>query len=284
MNDSPPIGSWEQAVIWLRGQPDQQVLVHASYYDDPLNLAAERYRNSEEWSAIQKFIGAGRGRHALDLGAGRGIASYALAKDGFDVIALEPDPSTLVGAGAIRSLAKSENLPIRAVQEFSEKLPFSDATFDVVFARAVLHHTRDLGAACQEIYRVLKPGGMLLAVREHVLSCNEDLEKFLKAHPLHHLYGGEHAYISAQYQGALRTAGFCVKVLRSFDSAINYFPQTDESLRQKLTNTMRRIPLLHSLANTTLTNTIMFRATCRLLSYLDNRPGRHHSFICTKPI
>ena len=43
---------------------------------------------------------------ALDVGAGRGIASYALAREGFTVTVLEPDDSHLVGAGAIRSLAE----------------------------------------------------------------------------------------------------------------------------------------------------------------------------------
>ena len=42
------------------------------------------------------------------------------------------------------------------------------ALFDVVFARAVLHHTRDLELACREMFRVLRPGGIFVAAREHV--------------------------------------------------------------------------------------------------------------------
>src|SRR5690349_8888902 len=97
-------GTWEDAVRWLRDQPGAQAVVRDAYFDDPLLQAAERYWQSNEWHAVRQIIGIGPGR-ALDVGAGRGIASYALARDGFEVTALEPDPSDLVGGGAIRALA-----------------------------------------------------------------------------------------------------------------------------------------------------------------------------------
>ena len=93
--------AWEDAVEWLRSQPDQQDLVLNAYYDDPLIHAARRYWESCEWEEVRKLLGSTTGQ-ALDVGAGRGIASYALAREGFAVTALEPDASPLVGAGAIR--------------------------------------------------------------------------------------------------------------------------------------------------------------------------------------
>ncbi|MBS1118357.1 MAG: Methyltransferase type 11 [Deltaproteobacteria bacterium] len=39
------------------------------------------------------------------------------------------------------------------------EMTFPDATFDIVFGKAALHHL-DLGAARREIFRVLKPGGV----------------------------------------------------------------------------------------------------------------------------
>ena len=136
--------SWEQAVQWLRDKPDQQDLVRACYYDDPLPAAAERFWQSLEWKSITALLPPAQGGFALDLGAGRGISSYALAKEGWKVSALEPDPSTLVGSGAIRSLAHDSGLPIEVVTEFSEKLPFEDNSFELVNCRQVLHHARDL--------------------------------------------------------------------------------------------------------------------------------------------
>ena len=121
--------TWEQAVKWLRQQPSYRDLVTAAYYDDPLVDAAERYRNSNEWATIRSLLPNVK-HTALDVGAGRGIASYALAHEGFQVSALEPDASELVGASAIRSLAKMQDLPITVAQEFSEQLPFPDKKFD----------------------------------------------------------------------------------------------------------------------------------------------------------
>src|SRR5437773_5489344 len=162
--------SWEQTVRWLREQPDQRELVLASYYDDPLSAAAMRYWQSAEWREIRALLPDPAGSKALDIGAGRGIASFALAKDGFEVTALEPDDSTLVGAGAIRALAREQQLAIMVRNEPAEHLPFEDGTFDLAFGRAVLHHTRDLDRTCRELYRVLKSGGTFIAVREHVIS------------------------------------------------------------------------------------------------------------------
>lgn len=44
------------------------------------------------------------------------------------------------------------------------RLPFADATFDVVYARSMLHHLPDPRAGAREIARVLKPGGRLVAL------------------------------------------------------------------------------------------------------------------------
>lgn len=100
MPAEPKIATWENAVIWLRNQPNQQQLVLDAFYDDPLISAAERYLISDEWEAVSQLL-QGRTGRALDVGAGRGIASYALAREGFKVTALEPDPSAIVGAAAI---------------------------------------------------------------------------------------------------------------------------------------------------------------------------------------
>lgn len=280
---SANFSTWEEAVAWLREQPDQAELVLASYYDDPLSSAAERYYLSDEWRAVRKFL-LGQSGNALDVGAGRGIASYALARDGFSVTALEPDGSALVGAEAIRSLARKSGLPITVVQEFSECLPFDDQQFDILFARAVLHHTKDLGGASSEFFRVLKPGGRLIAVREHVISRKEDLPLFLSSHPLHNLYGGENAFLLSEYSNALIEAGFQLdSVLSPFESPINYAPHTEESLKAELAARAAGVETIRSVIRGVLSIPGLWSLVRRALSLVDHRPGRLYSFVCSRP-
>jgi SAM-dependent methyltransferase len=278
----PEMSTWEDAVIWLRNQPSQRQLVLDAFYDDPLIAAAERYFCSDEWQAVSRLL-RGRSGTALDVGAGRGIASYALAREGFMVTALEPDPSAIVGAAAIRALAAGAGLQVDVVEEFSERLPFADDTFDVVFARAVLHHTRDLDSACREMFRVLRPDGIFIAAREHVISKEADLGQFLDQHPLHHLYGGEHAFLLDRYTSALNGAGFdIVEVLRPLKSPINLFPYTIDSLRAAVVEKLSRKIPAGPLWRVALGRKRIFTSLLSLAEHFDNRPGRLYSFVCRK--
>lgn len=225
-----PKMSWEDAVRWLREQKDKQELVRACFFDDPLLDAARRFHASEEWKAVQQMLPQMAGK-ALDVGAGRGIASFALAEDGWTVTALEPDPSNLVGAGAIADLARESGHLIHIVQEWGEKLPFPDASFDVVHARQVLHHASDLEKFCLELARVLKPGGLFIATREHVIDSPDELEIFRANHDLHRLYGGECAFSLEHYLDAISHSGMLfVQILAPFSTPINYFPATNENV------------------------------------------------------
>jgi SAM-dependent methyltransferase len=263
--------TWEAAVLRLRAQPENHELVQACFYDDPLLVAAQRYRASSEWQAVRQWVGAPPGA-ALDVGAGRGIAAYALARDGWQVTALEPDASDVVGAGAIRLLAREAALPIEVVQTWGEQLPFESQRFDLIHCRQVLHHARDLRQLCRELARVLKPGGRLLATREHVISRAADLGAFLDSHPLHRLYGGEHAYLLNEYLAALQAAGLQLQaVLNPYQSDINCYPQTRHDIKLRLAGKLK-LPSAALIPDA-------------LLSWVGQRshtPGRLYSFVAHK--
>ncbi len=267
--------SWEQAVLSLRAQPEAHELVQACFYDDPLIDAARRYAASSEWLAVRALIGPGNGPgsgKALDIGAGRGIASFALASDGWKVTALEPDGSAVVGAAAVRQLAGESGLPIKVVQEWGESLPFADASFDLVHCRQVLHHARNLTQLCAEVGRVLRPGGRFIATREHVVSRHADIPAFQDAHPLHHLYGGENAFMLDEYTTAIEMAGIRIKrVLNCKESDINLYPESCLGIKRRWAQRVF-LPFPQWIPDA-------------LLRYAGNRsqvPGRLYTFFGTK--
>lgn len=280
--------SWEESVRWLRDQPNQTELVRACYFDDPLAEAAARFWESMEWRSIAALLPEAKG-DVLDLGAGRGISSYALARDGWHVTALEPDPSNLVGAGAIRALSKEAGLPIEVVSEYSEELPFEDNRFDAVNCRQVLHHARDLKQTCREIFRVLKPGGTMLATREHVISKKQDLQAFLDSHPLHRYYGGENAFLLKEYLGAIRDAGLVIKrTMAPLDSPINYFPMTERQLFSYATGIISSYigggPTKVLFNPDSKRGQLLFSWLLKLHNRINNSPGRLYSFLAQKPL
>jgi SAM-dependent methyltransferase len=286
MENTAMLLTWEEAVRWLRDQPDQQELVRACYYDDPLLDTARRFAVSEEWVATRTYFPRMSAGAALDLGAGRGIGSFALAQDGWAVIALEPDSSELVGAGAIRSLAARAGLPIRVVEQYGEQLPFERNSFDLVYGRQVLHHAQNLPQLCREVWRVLKPGGVFMATREHVISSAHDLEAFRAQHPLHHLYGGESAFTLREYRTALTGAGFQkLRLLGPYDSVINYFPTSQAEQAEHIKTVFGRVVgnwLVALVWRSDRLRRLFVESIGKALSWRSTVPGRLYSFIAKK--
>lgn len=237
--------TYEESVRWMRCQPELSQLVKLCYLDQDNLAAAERFVLSEEFVEVVKILKIKESPiklRILDLGCGNGIASYAFASLGHEIYAVDPDISNDVGLGATKKLAAVvNNGSIVTYQAFAEALPFENATFDIVYARQALHHFTDLGKGLFECSRVLKPKGLLLATREHVVSNNEQLKTFLDEHLLHKLHEGENAYPLKDYLSAIEQSG--IKLLNSFapfDTVINHFPMSNLELKNSLFERLAR--------------------------------------------
>ena len=230
--------SWEEAIDILRKDPLHRQLIHDAYLTSDLSGNCRRFAASAEFTETLRLIRAYRpdARDVLDIPGGNGIATVALAKAGFNVTAVEPDPSASVGRGAIASCLAAEGLGANIVEALGEKLPFEAESFDVVYVRQGLHHAQDLKAMVGEYARVLRKDGLLLGCREHVVDdYGGSLQEFLDAQPDHQLYGGEHAFTLPDYRAAFAHGGFAIaEEIGPYDSPINLHPNTPESLADKI--------------------------------------------------
>ena len=156
--------TWEQAVDWARRTPEQAWLVEHCYYDDPIEAAAARFLASEEWDGIRALLKPRAGDAVLEIGAGRGIVSHAFATLGCRVTALEPDPSAIVGAGAIRALCAATGRTIAIEETVGERLGFADGAFDATLAPYLLPVVPDPARTLDELARVTRRGGEIVLV------------------------------------------------------------------------------------------------------------------------
>lgn len=270
----------------FRSDPTRRDLVRDCYWDEDVLAAAERFRASEEYEAVRELLRRWLPRRrlrVLDLGAGVGVSSYAFARDGHEVIAVEPDPSEVVGRGACLRMVREAGLPVRCIEGVGEALPAEAAGVDLVYTRQVLHHASDLPVMAGEAFRVLRPGGFLLATREHVLSRPEHLDLFLQSHLTHGYLGNEHAYTLEAYLEAFAAAGFSIRrALGPRSSAINRFPMSNEAHRRELESALaRRVGQVA--ARWLVRSAPLRRAYEARRDRHDSTPGRMYSFLAQRP-
>lgn len=110
-----------------------------------------------KWFA--QHAGPWSGRRVLDVGCAGGFMSEAIAREGADVIGLDPAMPAIEAAHAH---AVTEKLRISYQAGRAEAIPLADASVDRVVCVDVFEHVDDLRRCCREIARVLKPGGALL--------------------------------------------------------------------------------------------------------------------------
>jgi len=106
------------------------------------------------------------GMSLLDAGCGGGRNLVYFLRNGFKVYGVDQSATAIVQA---KSLATELLNDIESDQfrvENVERMSFSNETFDVVLSSAVLHFANDeehWQAMVSEMWRVLKPGGILFA-------------------------------------------------------------------------------------------------------------------------
>jgi demethylmenaquinone methyltransferase/2-methoxy-6-polyprenyl-1,4-benzoquinol methylase len=122
-----------------------------------------------------KRAGVGSGAAILDVGFGTGL----LARQALSLIGPQ---GRLVGVDPSAGMRAQSDLPgVELLDGTAEALPVADAAFDFVTLGYALRHIGDLGAACREFQRVLRPGGSVL-ILEITRPTNAAARALLKAY------------------------------------------------------------------------------------------------------
>ncbi|HAM26743.1 MAG TPA: bifunctional demethylmenaquinone methyltransferase/2-methoxy-6-polyprenyl-1,4-benzoquinol methylase [Microbacteriaceae bacterium] len=141
----------------LSKQPDEVAAMFdgvAKHYDRTNSVLS--MGNSLIWRvATVRAVAPQAGERILDIAAGTGTSSVALAKSGADVVAADFSPGMI-------EVGRQKHPGITFVQADAMELPFGNDEFDAVTISFGLRNIEDPKKALAEMYRVLKPGGRVV--------------------------------------------------------------------------------------------------------------------------
>jgi ubiquinone/menaquinone biosynthesis C-methylase UbiE len=173
------------------------------------------------------------GMDLLDCGCGPGTITVDMAEmvSPGNVVGIDIEASQFQ-VGRTHALERGIS-NIRFELGNAYEIPFSDGSFDAVFAHAVLYHLSDPSKALKEIYRVLRPGG-IVGVRDtdrggHIFTPSNPMferawvliENIMK-------YKGSNLYLGRTHRALLRETGF-VRIQAS--ASYDYYGTTEATQR-----------------------------------------------------
>jgi SAM-dependent methyltransferase len=167
-----------------------------------------------EGRVVEQILAEGpvRGRRVLEVGAGSGRDSVALAEAGATAVLLDYSPASLEVA---RGVATRAGRRVHLLRADALRMPFRDGVFQVVFHQGLLEHFRDPLPLLRENVRVLGKGGVLLVDVPQRFHAYTVLKHFLIA--LGAWFAGwETEFTIGELEGLMRKAG--VTVTRRYGS------------------------------------------------------------------
>jgi ubiquinone/menaquinone biosynthesis C-methylase UbiE len=168
---------------------------------------------------VERMVASLMVRTALDAATGTGRHALRLAQQGIQVTAIDQSAEMLAVA---RQSATRIDVAIELhAGSLDDRLPFSDAQFDLVICALALCHVQNLRGAVSEFARVLRPGGSLILSDFHPYCVEQGWRVAL--------FGPGRAYLltypghtRADYLAALEAAG--LQLTQAVDATMGEAP------------------------------------------------------------
>lgn len=146
------------SLIFTFPETKEPLRINKSRYDSQEELDSRIANFAKEYQSAKNHVLAfmkykKKGKY-LDIGCSYGIALKAARDLGFDVTGIEPTKKA--------SDYARKTFHVKIIQKTLEKSKLKNNTYDVVSLYDVLEHVPNLKIFLKEIYRILKPNGLLV--------------------------------------------------------------------------------------------------------------------------
>ena len=192
---------------------------HESLVGEQFGSRADAYLKSavhaggEDLMALAALVEEQPGGRVLDLGCGGGHVTFNAARHASEVTAYDLSQEMLDVVAAEADKRGLSN--VRTARGSAEKLPFEDASFDMVLSRYSAHHWQDFEMALREAARVLKPGG-IAAFADSISPGQALLDTYYQTIEMLRDCSHVRNRTSAEWQAAMAEAGLVAVASRHF--------------------------------------------------------------------
>ena len=177
-----------------------------SYWRSHANLE-QTYSTGGRLAREIQHEGEVAGRRLLEVGAGSGRDTLALARAGAKAVVLDYAPMSLE---LVARQAREQGLIVALVRADALAMPFREGAFDVVFHQGLLEHFRDPQPLLKECARVTARGGRMIVDVPQTFHPYTVMKQILIA--LDRWFAGwERQFTPAELEREVRATGLAVR-------------------------------------------------------------------------
>lgn len=131
---------------------------------DPLHTWSRAWEYPYAYYHLDKIKNKGKVEQlkAADIGSGVTFFPFSIAKLGFEVTCVDIDPICAIDIPAASKVLNCEPGRVAVGLIANDRIPLEDSSQDAVYCISVLEHIPNFETTINEVYRILKPGGIFI--------------------------------------------------------------------------------------------------------------------------